>query len=53
MRIFSFDTLYFSYKLWYHSTAWLRLLEEEEKLLRRRRRRRRTARRARGSIARD
>ena len=39
MRIFSFDTLYVSYKLWYHSTARLWLLEKEEKLLRRRRRR--------------
>ena len=47
MRIFSFDTLYFSYKLWYHSTAWLRLLEKEEKLFRRRRRRRSAARRMR------
>lgn len=38
---------YVSYKLWCHSTAWLRLLEEEEKLLRRRRRRRSAARRMR------
>ena len=54
MRIFSFDIHNVSYKLWYHSTARLRLLEKEEKLLQRRRRRRSAAcGAARGSIARD